>query len=162
MSPTGRLGSGPMAAPRGCWENSGNRSRGQNGDSRPADSDLMPMRRPLKPLPTFAADELVHVGEILHFRPTTRWASINTTYSVSLSCPRINHWMLRRYLILPQKYACQKGLTATYEDNYHDPAQTGRSVTALRRTKPRWYISLKPPVCTEARAALYRNITSGI
>lgn len=60
----------------------------------------------IKAITDFAADEL-HVGEI-HFLPYHTLGIINTTYSVSPIMPRINHWMRRRYLILPRSTPAKK------------------------------------------------------
>ncbi len=68
MSPTGRLSSGPMAAPRGCWKiSSALAAAGKNGDSRPAPIQGFSDEETIKAITDFAADEL-HVGEI-HFLP---------------------------------------------------------------------------------------------
>ncbi len=109
----------------------------------------------IKAITDFAADEL-HVGKFI-FCPTTRWASINTTYSVNPIMPRINHWMRRRYLILPRSTPAKRFnrdptriiiMTQLKLDTLSDRIKAHK--TALVHI-------VKPPVCTE-RAQHYTEM----
>ncbi|SUG78758.1 pyruvate formate-lyase 3-activating enzyme [Salmonella enterica subsp. enterica] len=97
-----------MAAPRGCWKISGNSPpRAKKWVIRvPLIQGFNADEETIKAITDFAADEL-HVGEI-HFLP---YHTLGINKYHLLSQPyhaRINHWMRRRYLILPRSTPAKK------------------------------------------------------